>query len=472
MEYFERYESFVYDSSDLLIVVQASSLRTTLATSALSLISELSVALGPSLDFLLEPLLSHCLSMAGQTKKIVATASQSAVTNLISNSAYHLKTLQLLWLGMNDKIVLARTFVSAHVITFIKIHGERSKSTIESSGGLEILAQCLSKGLVDPNPIVKENTRIAFWESSKIWTSMTDKILAGLDSSTLKALEKVDPSKKVIAAATVVKVGRPSMREQMLAKKAALERVEPIASGSKSPPPLLSRSPPPAQPRPLKARSSTSPQAPSPSRLPTLSPPRSVSKPVLSTVIRSPPRQKEMTPKAKGPSKKEEFGGDLMSLASPFRLEDRDDASLDFSHSQSTEEDVIYPRKVSLEPIDASLRAQADQAIQAAERLVEMAEEDGILVESLGTEKNGNGNKKSALNMFRTPLGKKGPLAGMRRNEILVDSPDQKGAASSGLIGKRNWWMKKSERSLLFFGFAGFLTNCLIRITASSDSAT
>ncbi|KAI5481753.1 Armadillo-type fold domain containing protein [Pseudohyphozyma bogoriensis] len=189
------------------ILKTASSLRTTLATSTLSLITELSDALGHALDPFLDHFLSHTLSMAGQTKKIVAAASQAASKALIVNATYHHRILQLLAIGMAEKTVSARVFISAHVVTFLEVHARHSKHHIEASGGLDILEQVLKKGLADASPAVKENSRTAYWDVNKIWPKLGEKILAGLDPSSRRQLEKADPSKKVAPAA---KVARPS----------------------------------------------------------------------------------------------------------------------------------------------------------------------------------------------------------------------------------------------------------------------
>lgn len=391
--------------------LQASSLRTTLATSALSLISELSTSLGPSLDPLLEPLLSHCLSMAGQTKKIVATASQSAATSLISNSAYHLKTIQLLWTGMNDKIVLARTFISAHVVTFIKVHGEHSWAIVESSGGLEILELCLKKGLVDPNPIVKENTRAAYWLSSTIWPHMTTRVVGGLDPATKKALDKADPTKGTVAAvAAPVKVARPSMRALMMAKAAAAEETsQPLASGSIS------------------------------SHLPTKTPPKGLS--------RSRPSQ----PVTKVPRQDSEEAGALLTVSSPFRLDDQEDISFEFDKSQGSV--AAYERRarsfsMSVEPVvDAALRDQAAQAEEAAQRLLEIAQEEHEEEPTRGEATPRRGPPNSLFQ--RTPTGNKNGLQVPLGGDVFADSPDvRNGQGAAGLAGRKNWWMTKKSQGM------------------------
>lgn len=167
---------------------------------------------------------------------------------------------------MNDKIVLARTFVSAHVGTFVRVHGVSEKSGIETSGGIEILEMCLKKGLGDPNATVKDHCRTTYWECKEIFPTMTEKVWNSLDATARKQLEKVDPSKKgVVTAAASMAVngskngpvkGRVSMKE-MMAEKARLlaastaeesnSTLSPTATSStpsiRSPPSLSSPSP-------------------------------------------------------------------------------------------------------------------------------------------------------------------------------------------------------------------------------------
>ena len=403
--------------------------------------------MGPALDPLLEPLLSHCLSMAGQTKKLVATASQSAATSLITNSAYHLKTIQLLWTGMNDKIVLARTFISAHLITFIKIHGaKKSFALVDSSGGVDLLELCIKKGLVDPNPIVKENIRAAYWASSEIWPKMTERILGGLDVSTRKALDKAALGKNVVAAGTGVttggggKVTRPSMRELMAAKAAAVA----ASSTQDIDTPIASSSTLPTESTATPKRTAFRPNPPNgSSRPPPTSSPRSSAR---AASPRS-PRQSARTPPPKSNNVKDD-SNDLMSSTSPFRLDEQDDSAFDFDAlpppiAPTTTSNRIRQLSIPVEPIvEAALRDQADQAEQAAERLLEVLDDQeppASVVE----------DRKSNV-QTGTPVGKAGLMRG--REDIFADSPEvRNGSGGGGLAGRKNWWMKKSSRQYFSF---------------------
>ncbi|GAA5983211.1 hypothetical protein JCM10908_000198 [Rhodotorula pacifica] len=192
------------------IIKTASSLRTTVALSALSLISELASALPPSpaVEHLLDSFLCHCLSVAGQTKKIVAAGSQATVTTLLQaqstiNSFHHLRTVQLVVALLGEKTASARQFGAQHVLTLLqRVHTTRtSKQALDSNGGAEVLAQAVRKGLGDANPQVRETTRVAYWVFERIWPERAAGILAGLDASGRKLLEKARPAAEEAAAA-------------------------------------------------------------------------------------------------------------------------------------------------------------------------------------------------------------------------------------------------------------------------------
>lgn len=420
-------------------------MRTTVATTALSLILELSNEFGPSLDPLLDVLLSHCLSMAGQTKKIVATASQSAVTALISNSAYRLKTIQLLWTGMNDKIVLARTFVSAHIGTFIRVHGMISRGIIESGGGLEILEQCFKKGLVDANPIVKDNSRISFWLASAIWPKMTERVMTTLDATARKQLDKVDPSKATTNGTTTSVVAnggrapRVSMKE-MMAEKARIS--------------VLTSSVGPSTPK-LNADLATSPRLNHATSRP--SPSRVVSSPaVINSLSASTPRRSPATTSPRFGSATRRLSTSTSILSSPS--DSTPQRSSSSRHPSSTEELVDAPKsaarsteptaaRVSLLPIaepivDEALRHQAEQAEQAAERLLELAIDENEAEEEEQALRAIEEKKKS---FFGPRIMTGTPTKSSR--DVFSDSPDVRGGAVGGT--KNNWWIKKTRAFLL-----------------------
>ncbi|THV03303.1 hypothetical protein K435DRAFT_651641 [Dendrothele bispora CBS 962.96] len=171
------------------------SLRTTVSTNTCSLYRELAVALGPALDPFSEMLLINLLKMAGFTKKITAQASQDSVTSLITYTSGSPRIfIPLLWQTLQDRNVQARTYGIAHLKAYLEMHSERSKHSIEASGGLETLEKALKKGLNDQNPTVKSASRTCFWVYNNVWQDRGQVILNSLDSMARKQLEKACPN--------------------------------------------------------------------------------------------------------------------------------------------------------------------------------------------------------------------------------------------------------------------------------------
>lgn len=387
--------------------------------------------------------------MAGQTKKLVATSSQAAVTALITNSAYHLKTVQLLWTGMNDKIVLARTFVSAHVGTFVRVHGKASRGAIESSGGLDILEQCLKKGLADPNPIVKENSRKSYWDSKKIWEKMAARVYEQLDPSSRKQLDKADPSLQGKAAGPIVaKVARPSVREMMAKAKA-----KPVVAESPIRPPTAKESTPL---RPPVDRAATSPASPLRRLVPSSRLPRTPSTSTTPAPVRDAKLQYDLDALASPPAPAD----DLMQFASPFVVADDQDPSSSFDPTpRSTPLSSPAPNRprnaslvlpVTEKVVDAALRDQAAQAEQAAQRLLELAESDDeggeegppIGPGGLPVEWDGERTASPLPKFQRTPVTRR-----VIAQDVFEDSPDVRDSGFGGAgKGLKNWWMKRTDR--------------------------
>ena len=87
----------------------------------------------------------------------------------------------------------ARAFAVGHVKTFVDCHGLRSKNSIDSTGGVDLLEKCVRKGLADPNPGVREKARISFWSFESIWKDRGRAILEGLDATARKQLQNACP---------------------------------------------------------------------------------------------------------------------------------------------------------------------------------------------------------------------------------------------------------------------------------------
>ncbi|KAF8845660.1 hypothetical protein BDN67DRAFT_993328 [Paxillus ammoniavirescens] len=171
------------------------SLRTTVTASTCSLYVELAAALGPGIDQFCEPLFTNLLRMAGFTKKITAQQSQQSLSVIIRHASAHPRTfLPLLWNTLQEKTVQSRTYAVGHIKQYIEVHGHRSRSYIESAGGLEFLEKSVKKALGDPNPSVRESARGAFWAFDGVWHDRAVVIIESLDPTARKQLENACPN--------------------------------------------------------------------------------------------------------------------------------------------------------------------------------------------------------------------------------------------------------------------------------------
>ncbi|KAJ7095197.1 clasp N terminal-domain-containing protein [Mycena belliarum] len=197
------------------------SLRTTVATNTCSLYAEMAMILGTSLDPFCDTLLTNLLRMAGVTKKLTAQQSQASVSAIIEHTSTPPRVLlPLLWQTLQEKIIQARAFVVAHLKLYLELHGHRSKHTIETSGGLEIMEKSLKKALADANPAVRDTARICFWVFEGIWPDRGVALLGGLDSVARKQLEKVCPNPE-LAAAVIPSTPKPMKKSSVAAAIAA-----------------------------------------------------------------------------------------------------------------------------------------------------------------------------------------------------------------------------------------------------------
>lgn len=176
-----------------------SSLRTTMAVGVCNAFVELS-SLGQALDPLIDIILPPLLRMASQTKKIVFQASQAAVSALIKSVPSHPRLLQYISVCVEEKTVQARVAGIARLKEFLECHGQRSKSQIDSGGGLGLIEKALKRSLADASPMVRETAREAFWICSAIWPQMTGALFETLDGPTRKQLEKASTGRQVVSS--------------------------------------------------------------------------------------------------------------------------------------------------------------------------------------------------------------------------------------------------------------------------------
>ena len=161
------------------------------------------VALETTFDHLCELVLSNLLKMAGFTKKLVAQQSQAAVTIILNYTSAQPRTIpHMLWCTLQEKIAQARVYGSGHIKTYIEVHASKAKHPLETSGGLDTLVNSVKKALGDPNPGVRENARHAYWLLNAVWKDKGASIMASLDPTARKQLEKACPNPNLLSGST------------------------------------------------------------------------------------------------------------------------------------------------------------------------------------------------------------------------------------------------------------------------------
>lgn len=141
-----------------------------MSTNGCQLIQELAKTLGPSIDPWVEILLQNFIKMCAATKNIAAQNGNTTVDTIFSNVSYNSRLIHHIQFASQDKNVQPRSYSANWVKTMIRKH----KSSIEHSGGLDILEKILKKGLADANPKVRESYRSTYWTFRLVWPQKAD----------------------------------------------------------------------------------------------------------------------------------------------------------------------------------------------------------------------------------------------------------------------------------------------------------
>lgn len=126
---------------------------------------------------------------------MTADKSQRALNAIIVKSTAHPRLfISHIHAGTQDKNVQTRIFATGHLKTFLDVQATKHRTTIENTQNmLDTLVDSVRKGLNDVNPGVREAARPAFWAFNSIWPKHGDAILAELDITQKKQLDKVRP---------------------------------------------------------------------------------------------------------------------------------------------------------------------------------------------------------------------------------------------------------------------------------------
>jgi CLIP-associating protein 1/2 len=171
------------------ILKGVASLRTTLCLHGITLVTELSQSCGDDLGGAAETFFTALLRMAGFTKKIVATASQAAVHEILSNTSYKAKYMEQLSQSLKEKNPVTRLAVSQHFITILNVHARYRKHALEAHGGTEMITTMCKRALTDANKDVRALGRQAFYRVEEIWPTIGAIVVSSLDPASLKLVE-------------------------------------------------------------------------------------------------------------------------------------------------------------------------------------------------------------------------------------------------------------------------------------------
>ncbi|KAM3065528.1 suppressor of tub2 mutation [Clarireedia jacksonii] len=228
-------ETFLAGIKSLLdgILKAVNSLRTSLSKEGCSVIQEVARNVGPGLDPMVEILLQNLIKLCGGTKKISSANGNATVDIIISNVSYTHRIMQHIWFACQDKNVQPRTYATGWLKTLLKKEGHH-KNHLEHTGSLELIEKCITKGLADANPGVRENMRSTYWAFAPIWPARADLILEKLEPTQQRLLENAPDNpnapKKTETAGARPGLGfsksttgppRPTLRETMMAQKKA-----------------------------------------------------------------------------------------------------------------------------------------------------------------------------------------------------------------------------------------------------------
>ena len=174
------------------ILKVANTLRTTMSTNGCQLVQELMKTLGPAMDPHTEILLQSFIKMSSATKHIASENGRQTADAVFQHCTYNGRVMQHIWNAYQDKNASTRQCATEWIKTVLK-RQSGYKSYFESSGGLDLAEKCIRKGLDDPNPKVKVETRAVYWMFAKVWTERSTAIMDKLDPKSRSLLEK-DPN--------------------------------------------------------------------------------------------------------------------------------------------------------------------------------------------------------------------------------------------------------------------------------------
>jgi CLIP-associating protein 1/2 len=166
----DYHDQFVQGLRALLdgILKTVNSLRTSLSKEGCSLVQDMAMNLGPSMDPMVELLMQSFVKLAASTKKIAASLANTTVDAIVARVTYTNRLMQHITFAMEDKNVQPRLFSAGWLTTLLRKETNH-RGHLEHSGGVDLMEKSLKKAINDQNPGVREKMRAVYWVYAGIW---------------------------------------------------------------------------------------------------------------------------------------------------------------------------------------------------------------------------------------------------------------------------------------------------------------
>ena len=100
----------------------------------------------------------------------------------------------MLWAGIQEKNLAVRQYSIVHLRMVIESSPARTKTLIETTGGMDLLEKSIKKALQDQNAGLRDSARALFWVFEGVWRERAEAIANTLDATARKQLDKAAPS--------------------------------------------------------------------------------------------------------------------------------------------------------------------------------------------------------------------------------------------------------------------------------------
>ncbi|GAA5797573.1 hypothetical protein HPULCUR_002961 [Helicostylum pulchrum] len=330
------------------------SLRTSVAITALSLISAISTTLGSLLNhYTLEIILSNLMKCSSVTKKLISAKVTEVTIVFLQNIGFSPKLLTMLCKSMNEKNVQLRQLCCTYVQTILSTYGsqESTRAAIGKSETSFSIVNFLKKELVDASPAVRDACRSLYWTYSQYWPEKAKKVYNTLDLPTQKALARSKPTSYISSVTSPTRLVKTAASPVRLVKTPSLKRT--VSEKS----PVLKNTSVPSSSRVVPGKN-----LPSSSSLPSYSRPAAVPKSTLARSNSSPVKPKPVPTLSKQLKQRPAATATLQRSAPSQRKEDLEAMSLlnmlqdDSSHTKSKGIRILAERikDVPFEPMSAA----------------------------------------------------------------------------------------------------------------------